>query len=108
MQSEDKSYDVKITDAAWVQMIEHARFLANASTDAANRLVDDFIESTGSLKQMPERCPWFVHESIPFQKYRKIFFGKYHMALFEIRGDIVYVTAAIDCRQDYGWLLDSL
>ena len=105
MESENKVYDVKITDTAWEQMIEHARFLANVSVDAANRLVDDFLESTGTLTQMPERCPWLTHEAVPFQKYRKIFFGKYHLALFVIRGNIVYVSAVVDCRQDYGWLL---
>ena len=105
MPSEEKPYDVKITDSAWEQLIEHARFLANASVDAAYRLIDDFVNSTGTLTQMPERCPWLVHEAIPFQKYRKIFLGKYHMALFEIRGDIVYVTAVVDCRQDYSWLI---
>ena len=105
MESGNKIYDVKITDTAWEQMIEHARFLANVSVEAANRLVDEFVGNTGTLAKMPERYPWLEHNAIPFQKYRKIFFGKYHMALFEIRGNIVYITAVIDCRQDYGWLL---
>ena len=105
MENKDKIYDVKITDTAWEQMIEHARFLANVSVDAANRLVDEFIESTDKLAQMPRRCSWLTHDAIPFQKYRKTFFGEYHMALFMIRGNIVYVTAAVDCRQNYAWLL---
>ena len=105
MGNEYKIYDVKITETAWEQMIEHARFLANVSIDAANRLVDDFIESTDTLNQMPERCPWLTHSAISFQKYRKILFGKYHMALFQIRENTVYITAVVDCRQDYGWLL---
>ena len=105
MESKDNAYDVKITDTAWKQMMEHSRFLANVSIDAADRLVDSFLESTDTLEQMPERCPWLIHEAIPFQKYRKILFGDYHMALFQIRGSSVYVSAVIDCRQDYGWLL---
>lgn len=105
MESGNKIYDMKITDAAWEQMIEHTRFLANVSVEAANRFVEEFVENAGTLAQMPERCPWFEHDAIPFQKYRKILLGKYHMALFEIRGNTVYVTAVIDCRQDYGWLL---
>jgi len=105
MENGDKIYDVEITTTAWEQMLEHSRFLAGISIDAASNLVDDFVESTSSLSQMPERCPWLVHDAIPFQKYRKIFFGKYHMALFEIQNDVVYVTAVIDCRQDYAWLL---
>ena len=107
MENEDEVYDVKITDTAWAQMLEHARFLANVSVDAANSLVDDFITATDSLAQMPERCPWLIHDAIPFQKYRKILFSKYHMALFQIRGNMVYVASVIDCRQDYGWLLGT-
>ncbi|MDR2615533.1 MAG: type II toxin-antitoxin system RelE/ParE family toxin [Oscillospiraceae bacterium] len=98
-------YDVSIAEAAWEQLIEHARFLANVSGSAADRLVDEFIEKTNSLAKMPERCPWISHDMLPFQKYRKLFFGKYHMALFEIREKNVYVTAVVDCRQDYIELL---
>jgi len=101
----DDLYDVKVTDTAREQLIEHARFLANVSIDAANRLVDDFFDSANSLGQMPERCPWLEHDAIPFQKYRKIFFGNYYMALFQIKDDKVYVNLVVDCRQDYGWLL---
>lgn len=105
MGSGHKAYDVKITDTAWEQMLEHARFLANVSIEAANKLVDEFVEQTGELSRMPERCSWFENAAIPFQRYRKIFFGKYHMALFEIRGNTVYIAAVLDCRQDYSWLL---
>jgi plasmid stabilization system protein ParE len=102
---EDDIYDVKITDTAWEQAIECARFLANVSVDAANRFVDAFVESTDSLTRMPERCPWLEHDAMPFQKYRKILFGKYYIALFRIHGSAVYVTAVIDCRRDCDWLL---
>ncbi|MCL2083638.1 MAG: type II toxin-antitoxin system RelE/ParE family toxin [Oscillospiraceae bacterium] len=101
----DKTFTVKVTDAAFEQMLAHARFLANVSAEAANRLADAFVAAAGALAQSPERCPWLEHEAIPFQRYRKIRFGKYHMALFEIRDGVVYITAAVDCRQDYGWLL---
>jgi plasmid stabilization system protein ParE len=105
MENESRKYDVIITDTAWAQMIEHARFLANVSVEAASRLVDDFVEGSGTLAQMPQRCPWLVHDTIPFQKYRKILFGKHHMALFQIRDNTVYIAAVVDCRQDYGWML---
>jgi len=105
MRSEDKAYDVRITDTAWEQLVEHSRYLANVSETAANNLVDEFVKKSATLSQMPERCPWLVHEMIPFEKYRKLFLGKYHLALFEIRGNIVYITAVVDGRQDYSWLL---
>ena len=105
MQDVDKLYEVRVTNTAWEQMLEHARFLANVSEDAATRLVDEFVRKSNTLTQMPERCPWFSHDAIPFQKYRKLFFGKYHLALFEIRESVVYVTAVVDCRQNFPWLL---
>ena len=105
MPNEGREYKVVITETAWEQLIEHARFLANVSMSAANRLVDGFVEAADTLKYMPERCAWLENDAIPFQKYRKLLFGKRCMLLFQIRGDTVYVSAAVDCRQDYGWLL---
>ena len=105
MQEFNNEYDVKITDTAWEQLLEHTRFPANVSECAANKLVDDLLEKSDTLRQMPERCPWLSHDNIPFQKYRKLFIGKYYLALFEIRGSIVYITAVVDCRQDYSILL---
>ena len=105
MQGNDKTYDVKITETAWNHMLEHARFLANVNVSAADKLVDEFVEKTETLTYMPERCPWLTHDMVPFQKYRKLLFGKHYMALYVIRSDVVFITAVVDCRQDYSWLL---
>jgi Plasmid stabilisation system protein. len=105
MHEKNKLYTVQITETAWDMLVTHARFLANVSATAANRLIDTFVEMTGDLAVMPERNPWLEHEAIPFQKYRKLLFEKRYLALYEVRGSIVYITAVVDCRQDYGWLL---
>lgn len=105
MSERNKQYTVKITETAWDMLIMHARFLTNVSVSAANRLIDSFVETTDNLSTMPERNPWLENEVISFQKYRKLLFGKYYMALYEIQGNVVYITAVVDCRQDYGWLL---
>lgn len=105
MPESSKTYTVIITETAWDMLITHARFLANVSLPAANRMIDTFAEMTGSLAALPERNPWFEHEAIPFQKYRKLLIEKHYMVLYEIRGDIVYITAVVDCRQDYSWIL---
>ena len=54
---------------------------------------------------MPERCAWLIADSIPRNKYRKILFESRYLLLFQIRDNMVYVDAVVDCRQDYGWLL---
>ncbi len=105
MAEKNKTYTVIITETAWEMLITHARFLANVSIPAANRLIDAFIEVTDSLTAMPERNPWLEHDAIPFQKYRKLLFGKHFMALYQLQGNTVYITAVVDCRQDYAWLL---
>ncbi len=105
MLEKNKPYTVKITETAWEMLISHARFLANVNIPAANRLIDTFVEITDSLAAMPERNPWLEHDAIPFQKYRKLLFGKHYMALYQIREKNVYVTAVMDCRHDYIWLL---
>jgi plasmid stabilization system protein ParE len=105
MLEKNKPYTVKITETAWEMLISHARFLANVSIPAANRLIDTFVEITDSLAAMPERNPWLEHDAIPFRKYHKLLFGKHYMALYQIQENTVYVTAVMDCRQDYIWLL---
>jgi hypothetical protein len=105
MYEKNKLYTVKITETAWDMLVVHARFLANVSVTAANRLIDSFTEMTGDLAVMPDRNPWLEHEAIPFQKCRKMLFEKYYLALYEVRGSTVYITAVVDCRQDYSWLL---
>jgi len=101
----NKPYTVKITETSWEMLIEHARFLANVSMTAANRLIDSFVETADSLAAMPERNPWLENDAIPFQKYRKLLFEKHYLVLYEIRGNIVFITAVVDCRKDYKWLL---
>ncbi|MFZ7134090.1 MAG: type II toxin-antitoxin system RelE/ParE family toxin [Eubacteriales bacterium] len=105
MPEKNKPYTIKITETAWDMLISHARFLANVSVSAANNLINTFVEMTNSIAEMPERNPWLEHDAIPFQKYRKLVFGKHYMALYQIEENTVYVTAVIDCRQDYVWLL---
>ncbi len=105
MSERNNTYTVKITETAWDMLIAHSHFLANVSVSAANELIDAFVEMIDGVSTMPERNPWLENEAIPFQKYRKLLFGKYYTALYEIRGNDVYITAVVDCRQDYGWLL---
>lgn len=105
MSEKNKRYEVKITETAWTMLLEHVRFLANVSVPAANRLIDAFVEVTGDLAVMPERNSWLSHEAIPFQKYRKLHFTKHYLVLYQLQGNIVYVSAVVDCRQDYAWLL---
>lgn len=39
------------------------------------------------------------------EKYRKLIFDKYHILLYQVKDQVVYVEYVIDGRQDYQWLL---
>ena len=105
MSGEVKKYNVIIQDRAVEMLVHHARFLAQASEAAADRLTEEFVKKAKTLEIMPERCPWLFSPYIPAHKYRKIIFEKHYMLIFQVIGDIVYIDAMIDCRQDYIWLL---
>ena len=44
-------------------------------------------------------------EVFTVEKYRKLIFDKYHILLYQVKDQVVYVEYVIDGRQDYQWLL---
>ena len=107
MESVDKVYTVIIQTPAVDMLIEHARFLAQVSENAADRLADEFFAKSKALERIPERCPWLSGYSIPEKKYRKLIFEDSYMLVFQIIGDTVYIDAMVDCRSEYHWLLQD-
>jgi len=107
MENVDKVYTVIIQTPAAHMLTKHARFLAQVSETAAERLTDEFFAKSKTLERMPERCPWLSGYSIPEKKYRKLIFERNYMLVFQIIGDIVYVDAMVDCRSEYQWLLQD-
>ena len=105
MEEMDKEYAVIIQNPAAQMLLEHARFLAQVSEDAALRLTDEFVNKAKTLEDMPERCPWLICDGIAERKYRKLIFEKHYMLVFQIVDKTVYVDAMLDCRTDYSWLL---
>jgi len=86
-------------------LVFHAAFLAQVSSEVAERLTAEFEKAAVSLEIMPQRCPWLTGEYIPRNAYRFILFDKCYMIIFQIMDDIVYADYVVDCRQDYGWLI---
>jgi len=105
MDSENKWYEVVISDEATNMLVSHARFLAQVSEPAALRLVEVFQEKAKSLEQYPERNPWLTDPLIPAGKYRKLLTEKRYLLVYQIKESTVYVDAVVDMRQGYGWLL---
>ena len=105
MGSENKRYNVVISDGATQMFLSHVRFLAQVSEPAALRLIEVFQEKAKSLEQFPERNLWLTDLLIPAGKYRKLLLGKRYLLVYQIKNSTVYVDAVVDTRQDYGWLL---
>ena len=58
-----------------------------------------------SLERFPFRNPVLRSEVFTVEKYRKLIFDKYHILLYQVKDQVVYVEYVIDGRQDYQWLL---
>lgn len=99
-------YVVIVSERAAQMLVSHAAFLAQVSPVAAERLVESFETAAGSLDTMPHKWPWLNGDYLPQNKYHKMLIEKRYLLLFQIKDDIVYVDYVVDCRQDYGWLIE--
>ena len=86
-------------------MEEHAAFAAKLDEKLAHKLVSDFRQAAASLERFPFRNPVLRSEVFTVEKYRKLVFDKYHILLYQVKDQVVYVEYVIDGRQDYQWLL---
>jgi len=98
-------YKVIVSDRARQMLAGHVRFLAQKSPTAARRTKNNLMNAIRSLSIMPERFPFLNAEFIPLNKYHKMFIEKYYLVLYQIKDQTVYVDYIVDCRQDYGWLV---
>ena len=98
-------YQVIVSERATQMLVSHAAFLAQASPEAAERLVASFEEAANSLQRMPLRCPWFNKDYIPRNTYRFLLFEKRYLLLFQVKDNTVFADYVLDCRQGYDWLI---
>ena len=102
---EDKRYHVIISQRAGEMLVEHARFLAQVSPEAADKLRMNIIEGAKSLQEFPQRGSWLVDPGLPANVYRKVLVDKRYLLIYKIKDDTVYIDYVVDCRQDYYWLI---
>ena len=98
-------YQVIISDRAKEMLGMHLRFLAQVNRSASAKLKDRFVEELRSLREMPQRYPFFNENYMPANKYHKLYVENWYLVLYQIKDDTVYVDWIVDCRQDYQWLL---
>ena len=100
-------YKVIISDRAREQLGLHLRFLAQVNRPAAVQLKKRLLAQLRSLRETPQRYPFFQNDYIPANKYHKLYVENWYLILDQIRDDTVLVDWIVDCRQDYTWLLQS-
>jgi plasmid stabilization system protein ParE len=105
MSSAAKRYQVIISERAGEMLVQHTRFLAQVSPQAADKLRLDFIEAAKSLQEFPERGPWLVDPALPITVYRKLLMDKRYLLIYKIKDNTVYIDYMLDCRQEYSWLM---
>jgi plasmid stabilization system protein ParE len=104
MGSVNKRYHVIFSERAGEMLVQHARFLAQASAQAADKFRMDIVEAAKSLQEFPERGSWLVDPLLPANKYRKLLVDKRYLLIYQIKDDTVYIDYLVDCRQNYVWL----
>ena len=98
-------YKIIVSDRATEMLMQHVRFMAQISLQAADKLRAEIIEAAKSLENFPERNSWLSDPVLPASKYRKMIINKRYLLIYQIRADSVYIEYILDCRQDYQWLL---
>lgn len=105
--AKEQIYMVIVSDRAKRMLASHIRFLANVSKEAALEKKTQLIREIRSLSNLPHRFPFFDAEFMPANKYHKMFVANWYLILYQIQDDTVYVDYILDCRKDYGWLLQA-
>ena len=99
------SYNVIVSERARQMLIEHVRFVAQKDPKAARKTKRELLKAMRSLSAMPERCPYFIAEYIPANKYHRLYVERNYIVLYKIKEQTVNVEYIVDCRQNYSWLL---
>jgi len=87
------NYIVKVRPVAAIQLTSHIEFLARKSKKAANKIVNDFEKLEKMLNENPTSFPLF------YKNYRKAIIEPFYAVLFEVEGNIVFVSKILDTRQ---------
>ena len=102
----EMKYKVIVSDRAKRMLGTHIRFMAQVNKEAAKTKKKELMDAMASLCFMPQRFPFFEETYIPTNKYHKMFVAKCYLILYQIKDDKVYVDYILDCRKDYGWIIE--
>lgn len=105
--TEHRKYKVIVSDRVKGMLERHIRFMMQVNREAASAARKKLITAIRSLALMPQRFPFFEGPYITPNKYHKMFVEKWYLILYQIQDDTVYVDYILDCREEYGWLIQD-
>jgi plasmid stabilization system protein ParE len=81
---------VRITRTAEREIEEAWTFIAQDSTEEAEKFIRRLEEEIVTLERFPERCPLIPENEFLGTRYRHLLFGSYR-SVFRVAGKTVYV-----------------
>lgn len=87
-------FRVRITRTAERDIEEAWTFVAQDSTEEAEKFIRRLEEQIVTLERFPERCPLIPENEFLVTRYRHLLFGSYR-SVFRIAGRTVYVLRII-------------
>ena len=81
---QQSEYSVNVDAAAKTKMANHAKFLAQVSVPAAQRLRNAYYSALRSLEVNPQRCPLYKPGSGFDEELRYLIFSERYRIVFEI------------------------
>jgi plasmid stabilization system protein ParE len=103
--SSNPQYKVILSVRARRMLAEHIHFLAQFNPGAVKDTKQRILDAARSLRDFPERHPYYANEFYPNSDYRKMFVKNWYIIFYKVVGKIVYADYIVDCRQDYAWLI---
>lgn len=92
-------YTVIVSRQADAGLIKCARFLAQVSIPAAQKMIEQFESIVDRLEDNPFQFPVDEDENLPSGVYRKALFAVWYKVLFTVDGSTVFLDAVVDMRQ---------
>ena len=97
-------YKIRIYSRAKTDLKDIVSYLNTLSPQTALRYYDLIVKKTGSLDEMPERCPFVRDVALKAKGYRYLIAESY-MVFFVIKADTVQIRRIIYGKRNYEWLL---
>lgn len=82
--AEGKKYKVVVSDRAKRMLGTHIHFMAQVNKEAAKAKKKEIMTALRSLRQLPQRFPFFGELYITPNKYHKMFIEKWYLVLYQI------------------------